>query len=105
MATNESLPENQTEQLIAEGFGNQTYCLQCCGEYIQARDSGMPPAQRPAIQMSATWAPSWQTHTINGQMMMACVVIPSCFDHLGNRQKSAEEMAAGSGLFLGGSGR
>jgi hypothetical protein len=102
MATSEGYPETETEQLIAEGFGDQTYCLQCCGEYIQARDRGIPVVQRPAIQVAATWAPSWQSQAVGGQMMMACVVIPSCFDHLSNRQKSPQEIAAGSGLFLGG---
>jgi hypothetical protein len=71
---------------------------------LQAREKGIPAVQRPAIQVSATWAPSWQSQVVGGQMMMACVVIPSCFDHLSNRERSAEEIAAGNGLILGGGG-
>lgn len=97
-------PETPTELLIKEGFDGHTYCLQCCGEYIAARDKGMPPDERPAIQLAATTAPSWQTQILQGQMFVACVPVPTCFDHLVNRERTPEEIAAGSGLALGGHG-
>lgn len=97
-------PETPVELMIKEGFDGKTYCLQCCAEYIIARDSGMPADQRPPIQLACTWAPSWQSQSFGGQVVVACAVVPSCFDHLSNRQRSPEEMAASRGLILGGGG-
>lgn len=97
-------PETPTELLIKGGFDGKTYCLQCCGEYIAAREKGMPPDERPAIQLAATWAPSWQSQPIAGQMLFACTTVPTCFDHLVNRERTPEEIAAASGLALGGGG-
>lgn len=100
--TIEQYPETPTELLIKEGFDGEIYCLQCCAEYIATRDGGMPVDQRPPIQLACTWAPSWQSQSFGGQVVVSCAVVPSCFDHLSNRPRSAEEMAASRGLILGG---
>lgn len=81
-----------------------TKCLQCCGEHILAKNQGMPENSRPAINDAVTWAPGWQTKTTMGQVIMACVVVPSCMDHLDTKAKTPYERATESGLAIAGEG-
>lgn len=80
-------------------------CLSCVGEFMmasrKAQANGEVP-ELPEIRDAITMAPSWQTKTTMGQMVMACVAVPTCMQHLGAQEKSALEKAADNGLFLGG---
>lgn len=91
-------------------------CLQCIGEHkaevnnrngnralAQARgaDYAEPTEPLPPIRAAVTLAPSWQTMALTGQMVMACVSVPVCFEHIAAHEKSAEEKAISGGLLLG----
>lgn len=86
-------------------------CLSCVSEYILARnkwiDSGQPDGMEPVfdkmVEVAVTEAPSWQQQAMGGQMVVACVTLPTCMKHLGVREKTAMERAAGSGLMIPGS--
>jgi len=41
---------------------------------------------------------------MSGQMIVACVALPTCLDHLGVREDSPLERATKGGLLLGGNG-
>lgn len=89
---------------ILETQGVQTIkCLACVSEHLAARQK-MPDQDPPVIQDAITWAPSWQTKTMGGNVMMACVAVPSCLDHLSNEEKSPQQRAMEGGILLGGSG-
>jgi hypothetical protein len=80
-----------------------TSCLQCIAEAIEVGDDvGKPGEWLSKIGEAITWAPSWQTVMMSGQMMVSCVAVPSCGKHLTNRQKTSAEKASSSGLWLGG---
>jgi hypothetical protein len=75
-------------------------CLACISEWI---GSGSDADQYDAVVNDAvTMAPAWESKTMMGQMMMAAVPLPSCLKHLGVKEKSPQEKAMQSGLFLGG---
>jgi hypothetical protein len=86
-------------------------CLSCVSEYILARnkwiESGQPDGEEPnyntEVNPAVTEAPSWQSQAMGGQMVVACVPLPTCMKHLGVREKTAMEKAAGSGLMVPGS--
>jgi hypothetical protein len=83
-------------------------CLQCVGEYLLARDDreagvlhdGAEPVI-PEIRSAVTLAPSWQQTEVLGQLIMACVALPSCLEHLQTKKESTVERATRSGLQLG----
>jgi len=85
-------------------------CLSCVSEYILAKnkwiEGGQPEGYEPdyneLVLCAVTEAPSWQQQIMGGQMVMACVTVPSCMKHLGVREKTAMERAAGSGLMVPG---
>jgi hypothetical protein len=65
----------------------------------------MSEDQRPPINKAVTFAPAWQSQTYMGQVIVACVSLPSCMDHLGSKKKSAEERAMEGGIVLGRDGQ
>jgi hypothetical protein len=83
-------------------------CLQCVGEYLLARDDkeagilhdGEEPVI-PDIRPAVTLAPSWQQTEVLGQLLMYCVALPSCLEHLRTKKESPIERATRSGLQLG----
>ena len=82
-------------------------CIEAYATFLDAQAKGkVPPDQAsPEIQDAITHAPSWQTHSIMGQMVMACVALPSCMDHLVPHHKTAQEkMALSGGLLVPGAG-
>jgi hypothetical protein len=80
-------------------------CLPCISEWIKAECPGGPDGEEfSKISESITLAPSWETKTMMGQMVMACVMVPTCLGHLGVKEKTPQEKAMESGLFLGGNG-
>jgi hypothetical protein len=91
-------------------------CLQCIGEHkaeVHNRDGNRalakargadyeePTEPLPPIRVAVTLAPSWQTLSAMGQMVMACVAVPVCFEHIAAHEKTAEEKAVSGGLLLG----
>ena|SRR6266498_3277122 len=105
------MPDNINIEDIDGAFGTGLKCLQCIGEYQMAvsdLDNGIlhngEKPVIPEIRAAITLAPSWQSQIIQGQMVMACVAIPSCFEHLTTTKQSPIERATRNGLALGGSG-
>lgn len=102
------------DERIIEGevISAATYpmCLSCVSEYVLARnkwiESGQPDGQEPSysdsVRPAITNAAAWQQQVVGGQMIMACVALPTCMQHLGVREKTAMERAAGSGLMVPG---
>lgn len=88
----------------------QATCLTCIGEYQMAKkdkeagilhDGEVPII--PEVNVAVTLAPTWQQTQVMGQMVMACVTVPTCLTHLSTEKKSAIERATASGLAIGGS--
>ena len=109
----EKLPGQEPVPIMGEVVSTPSYpmCLSCISEYVLARnkwiEGGQPDGQEPVyadlVNPAVTEAPSWQQQAVGGQMIMACVAVPSCMKHLGVREKTAMERAAGSGLMVPGS--
>jgi hypothetical protein len=57
-----------------------------------------PPDPRDAI----TWLPAWQQQQVGQQMVMACVALPSCMEHIKINKPSPQQYAMRSGLALPG---
>jgi hypothetical protein len=81
-------------------------CTQCIEEFLQL------PADHPdrvtgeawlKVREADTYVPSWQT-TIPapGQMVVACVTVPVCIQHLQIKQPTPQQIAARSGLAIPG---
>ena len=83
------------------------YCTACVSEYIDAiqKWEDAPVGDRPEfmdlVRPAITYAPSWQSMTMLGQMVWGCVAAPACLQHLGRREISVVEKAVGSGLIPG----
>jgi ferredoxin len=71
----------------------ELYCLTCIVEIASGNQEGEP---EPAV----TLVPSWQTQTSFGQVMMACVAVPTCRGHITITKKSPAERTLGSGLII-----
>jgi len=79
---------------------SNTKCLACCGEYIVAKNKG--DETLPMIEDAITWAPSWQSQNVGGQMVMSCVPAPTCMRHLNASEETPMQRAMRGGLLLGG---
>jgi hypothetical protein len=78
-----------------------TYCcLQCVGEMIQAERQHLDPVPQP--EEAITLAPSWQQQVVGGQMIMACVTVPTCLKHLVIGEVSPIQRALSNGLVIPG---
>jgi hypothetical protein len=83
-------------------------CLTCISEYIIAKNKwidagqqdGLEPVYADMVAPAVTTAPSWQQQIMGGQMVMACVPLPSCLKHLGVREKTPMERASENGLMI-----
>lgn len=80
-------------------------CLDCIGNYKMtlARYEDGSQEQLPQVNNAVTLCPSWQNTSIMGQMVMACVAVPTCAEHIGVTPKSPRQRAAESGLIVPGS--
>lgn len=81
-------------------------CNTCVGEYLNfavKKVKGEVPEEAvpPEIKDAVTMAPSWQSNMTMGQLMMACVPLPTCMDHIQVTELSAEQRALLSGILLG----
>lgn len=61
-----------------------------------------PESEEPPMNDAVTMAPSWQTRMVHGNMMMACVALPSCLDHLEVSGLTPEQRATLGGYVLPG---
>jgi hypothetical protein len=77
-------------------------CIEAHVTFLTEQENGKHPAEEeaPEIREAYTLAPSWQTHTMMGQMMMTCVALPSCYEHLVPQKKSPMERSALAGGVL-----
>jgi hypothetical protein len=82
-------------------------CMSCCAERIVAevkQNKGELPedAHLPEIRDAITWAPAWQTQAVAGQMVMACVALPTCKEHIQAVELSPADQAVRGGRLLQG---
>lgn len=80
-------------------------CLGCLSEYFAyqvMQKKGQVPAGtgEPVVEDAITMAPQWQSKTIMGQMIMACVAVPTCYRHLVDVEATAEEKAIMNGKII-----
>ena len=72
-------------------------CLQCITEAEFAESAG---EEAQDIREAVTFAPSWVSQEIEGQVAMACVTVPTCREHIRVERASARQIASRSGLAL-----
>lgn len=79
-------------------------CLQCCGELLvaEARNLRGEVTVLPEVEEAWTLAPSWQKQEIMGQIVMACVAVPTCKKHLTASEMSPLDQAVQNGKLLQG---
>jgi hypothetical protein len=87
--------------------GDGLYCLQCVSEVLQfearqARGEIPELAAPPSLREAITLAPSWQQQSIMGQMVMACVAVPTCKEHLQVKEVSPQDRALLGGKLIPG---
>jgi hypothetical protein len=88
-----------------------TKCASCVGKWVRTKadidndvlHNGQVPIL-PPVNDAVTWLPTWESTTIQGQLVMACVALPSCLDCCTIKNESPIERATKSGLALGGQG-
>lgn len=85
-------------------------CLACVGalvEYEAKEAAGklQEGDERPEVRPAVTLAPSWQQTQTFGQLMMTCVALPTCKEHIVMQEMSALAKAVQGGRLLpGGAG-
>ena len=82
-------------------------CLQCVAahkHFVAQQKLGNIPEEfpEPPIADAITLVANWQQQQIMGQMIMACVAIPACEDHIEVQEQTAEEKAIAGGRLLQG---
>lgn len=71
--------------------------------FVKEKNGTNPPGTtEPIVQEAVTWAPSWQQQQIGMQAIMACVSLPTCYDHVEVRELSALDKAMMGGKILPG---
>lgn len=81
-------------------------CIDCIARHMEWRKAQAlgSTGEEPVINDAITLAPSWQSTTIQGQVIFACVAVPSCMEHLTPKELSVQEKAARAGLLHGTAG-
>lgn len=92
--------------LDAVAVGQNWKCGTCIGEHLnflvkQVKGEQPEDAQPPEIKDAVTLAPSWQSNMVMGQMVMACVPLPTCMGHIQVSELTAEQRALLGGIMLG----
>jgi hypothetical protein len=82
-------------------------CLQCVAvhkKFLADQNLGKIPEQFPApvISDAITLVASWQQQVMAGQIVMACVTIPACMEHIEVEEMSAEQKSVMGGRLLQG---
>jgi hypothetical protein len=60
------------------------------------------PQYSNMVNESITTVPSWEQKLVQGNLMMACVMAPTCLRHINREEKSALERAVANGLAVPG---
>lgn len=98
--------ENMPVEGWPHALGPLGACLDCIGAYklaVARKEDGDDKVQIPPVYNAVTLCPSWQNTSIMGQMIVACVAVPTCAIHIGVTPKSAQQRAVESGLIIPGS--
>jgi hypothetical protein len=82
------------------------YCSSCCAERAvfeaqQLRGENHTSGP-PEVEEAYTYAPSWQQTMVMGQMIMACVALPTCKRHLQIKEMSPADRAVLGGKIIPG---
>ena len=82
-------------------------CLDCVAQYksfLANQNLGNTPEDYPApvIKDAVTLVPAWQQQVFGGQIVMACVAVPTCMDHIQVSEMTAEQKAVLGGRLLQG---
>lgn len=83
-------------------------CTACISEYLAAKmvhdalvdKEGAEEPSADNIRDAITLAPAWQQLSMQGQLVVACVPVPSCMEHLTNNEKTPEQRLAEAGLAI-----
>lgn len=83
-------------------------CTVCVSEYLaQKRDWDMlvektnaPEPNKEEIRDAITIAPSWQQKEVMGTIVVTCIPLPICMEHLAPAQLSTTERAMNAGLVV-----
>lgn len=81
-------------------------CVKCIEEYINARvkaeAEGTEPPSPDTLNDAITLVPSWQQQMLGQQLIVTCVTVPTCLNHIEKKEESPTERALGRGLMLPG---
>lgn len=84
-----------------------TKCVHCVEGYTQAMERAGEDAQAyiqeywSEVKDADTWVPSWQSAVPTpGQMVLACVSLPVCINHIQVNKPKPEQIASRSGLLV-----
>lgn len=93
-----------TNKLLQIAASVVLMCLECVAQHKKSDQENTPEADLPPINPAITLCPSWQSQIVNGQALMACVSVPTCYDHISVGDQSPQQRAMRSGLMLPGNG-
>jgi len=84
-----------------------TKCLNCVAihkKFLADQALGTIDEKFPApvIKTAITWVPAWQQQIFAGQIVMACIAVPVCEDHVEVAEMSPEQKAVQGGRLLQG---
>ena len=81
-------------------------CVKCIEDYINARNAaekdGTDPPSPSMLNDAITLVPSWQQQMVGPQLIMTCVTVPTCLDHIEKQDATPAQRALSSGLSLPG---
>jgi hypothetical protein len=82
-------------------------CLNCVAvhkKFVSDQTIGSIPEEfpEPVVNDAITYAPSWQQQVVAGTLVMACIAIPVCVDHVEVAEMTAEQRAVQGGRLLQG---
>lgn len=76
-------------------------CFSCIEIFVA---NGKKKEEWGKVRNSATLVPTWQQKVVGGNLMMACVTLPTCIEHIISKPETPEEIAARTGLAIPGAG-
>jgi hypothetical protein len=94
--------ENELTPLTAVTSSN-IKCIHCIENYVKLSDEQKTPERWDEVMDAVTYVPSWQTQMAGpGQLVMACVTVPVCLDHIKVQKPDINQIASRSGLAIPG---
>ncbi len=81
-------------------------CTACASEYVAATQQVAKGIPTEVIEPedAVTLAPTWINNTVQGQVIVAAVAVPTCYRHMMVEEESELQKALRSGILLGGNG-